>query len=181
MSVYLERRRQTIISPFIKGRILDLGCGFGAFVRFNRPSPENYLGIDEHDPALEWYKSNYPEFRVKKVDLESDRINSQAPFDTIVLTALLEHLKNPDGIFSQFRGLLNPNGIVLITTPTPLGGKIHYFGAKFGFFYLEAADDHEKFYTREDLRDLLDRHGLKMVHYNKFLFGGNQFSVGQML
>ncbi len=180
LSVYIENRRQKIIAPYVTGRILDLGCGYGAFVGHNQPKPENYLGVDHLISIVQWFERQYPEYRVKIMDLESDFLEVESRFDTIVMTACLEHLKNPDHIFSQLPNILNQNGKILITTPTPFGGKIHTIGARFGFFYQEAAEDHEIFYYRETLQDLFSRHGLKMVEYSQFMFGGNQFAVGML-
>ena len=180
LSVYIEKQRQRIIAPHLEGQILDLGCGYGALVRHNTPRPENYLGVDQLFPVQQWFNSKFPEYRVEILDLESDSLEVCLQFDTIVMTACLEHLRNPNHIFGQLPQLLKSNGKILITTPTPLGGKIHAAGAKIGLFYQEAAEDHEVFYNRETLRELLSRHGVIMVEYSQFMFGSNQLAVGKL-
>ncbi len=180
LSVYIEKQRQRLIAPHLNGRILDLGCGYGALVRLNQPLPENYLGVDQLPHVQQWFKHQFPEYHIEILDLEADTLEVHSRFDTIVMTACLEHLKNPDHFFDQIPQLLTSNGKVLITTPTPFGGKIHAFGSKFGFFYPEAAADHEIFYNRDTLRVLFSLHGLKMVEYSSFMFGGNQLAVGKL-
>jgi len=63
---------------------------------------------------------------------KSLRINEK--FDVIVAGDLLEHLTNFEGFFYNCSALLNPDGIVIITTPNPFFcGEFHYVAFKKNF------------------------------------------------
>ena len=54
-SPWLRARRIETIRPFLKGRILDVGCGVGSLSQF--VSSENYLGVDSDDESLRMRRS----------------------------------------------------------------------------------------------------------------------------
>jgi 2-polyprenyl-3-methyl-5-hydroxy-6-metoxy-1,4-benzoquinol methylase len=85
------------------------------------------------------------------------------------MIALIEHIKNPANMLRQSHDLLTDDGDLVITTPTPLGDKIHKVGAKFGLTSKSAVEAHVKIYSREDLQSILNSFGLNMYIYIKSL------------
>ena len=102
-----------------------------------------------------------------------------ASFDTVVMAALLEHLKFPDAALRETRRLLKPGGSLVLTTPTPLGGRIHAWGSHLGLTYREAADEHEGFFASEGLKRLLNEERFNCELYERFLMGMNQLVVAR--
>ena len=102
-----------------------------------------------------------------------------ASFDTVVMAALLEHLKIPVAALRETRRLLQPGGSLVLTTPTPLGGKVHAWGSHLGLTYREAADEHEGFFDYEGLKRLLSEGGFTLELYETFLLGMNQLVVAR--
>jgi 2-polyprenyl-3-methyl-5-hydroxy-6-metoxy-1,4-benzoquinol methylase len=95
----------------------------------------------------------------------------------MLMIAVIEHLRNPGNILRQIPVLLKPDGKFVLTTPTPLGGKIHAIGARINLFYKEAADQHEGFYNRTQISTLLCKYCLEITCFERFLYGGNQLVV----
>lgn len=91
-------------------------------------------------------------------------------FDTVGISAVLEHLKNPDHLISQLSQYLKSGGQILLTTPTPLGGVLYTLGVFLGLLYREAQQEHEVFHDKKKLTVLFEKHGLYISYYQRFLF-----------
>ena len=176
LSEWILRNRYRKVFPHVRGEVLDLGCGY-SIMPGHFPDLPRYIGVDAADGPIAYLRDRYPHYEFFRCDLNLEELSIEGQFDTIILSAVLEHLKTPGRIFSQLSRYLKPDGRVLLTTPTPVGGWIHSLGARLGLFYREAQREHEAFYSFEDLRALVDRHGLAVVHFERFLFGGNQFLI----
>jgi ubiquinone/menaquinone biosynthesis C-methylase UbiE len=95
------------------------------------------------------------------------------------MAALLERLKIPGAALREVRRLLKPGGSLVLTTPTPLGGRLHAWGSYLGLTYREAADEHEGFFDHEALKRLLNDEGFAYELYERFLLGMNQLAVAR--
>ena len=179
LSDYLTKKRIQAVKPYIKGNVLDLGCGFTKIPPLLAPE-QKYVGVDQNQKAISVMLSKYPHQDFYQRDLETDEINIPHRFNTILMLAILEHLNNPNKILGQIPRLLLPDGNLLITTPTLLGGMIHNLGSQIGLFYKEAMEDHKKFYTSRELAQQTHSIELDIVRSHIFLFGGNQLLVCQI-
>ncbi len=99
------------------------------------------------------------------------------PFDTIVMAALLEHLRCPAIALQNIRRMMQSDAKLILTTPTPLGGKLHWLGCQVGLAHREAAEEHVRFYDYRALQLLFETAGFLIERYNKFLFGLNQLVI----
>ena len=50
LSPWLRKKRIEMVYPFLKGKVLDVGCGIGFLSQFI--DPEHYLGIDIDEESL---------------------------------------------------------------------------------------------------------------------------------
>lgn len=94
-------------------RLLDVGCGGGFLVEAARERGYRAEGIEANDAVVAWCRSRGLDVRAGDVDL-LDRYGG-APYDVIVLSAILEHLKSPDGLLDACRRLLAPEGLILVS------------------------------------------------------------------
>ena len=176
LTPWLHQKRTEIIIPFVKGDILDIGCGSADIA--NIKGIEKYYGIELDMGHVEALKNKYPAHSFFQMDLDVDEFpDKRCKFDTIAMIAVIEHLKNPDKILSQIPSLLKEEGKVLITTPSPLGDRIHKIGAMLGLTAIEAVEDHESIYGLSQIKELLNRNGLEVSVYKKFIVGLNQLVV----
>lgn len=111
-----------MVLPYIQGDVLDLGCGVSRIPKYLKPGSK-YVGVEISTKFIEWLKENYPHYTFYQWDLENDQLNLNSQFDTVLMIAVLEHLHNPDNILKQISSFLKPDGKLVMTTPTPLGGK----------------------------------------------------------
>jgi 2-polyprenyl-3-methyl-5-hydroxy-6-metoxy-1,4-benzoquinol methylase len=135
------------------------------------------VGVDVSQHVCDKLSKKYPEHKFFQRDFNQDALALTGCFDTILMAAVLEHLKAPQLLFRQLGSYLLPGGQIVITTPTPLGGLVHTVGSKVGMFYTEAANEHEAFYTRASLTSLAEGSGLMMISYKTFLLFGNQLAI----
>jgi len=48
----------SLVAPYIKGRVLDVGCGTGSLVDYF--SPQEYYGLDVSEKMIERVRAKYP-------------------------------------------------------------------------------------------------------------------------
>lgn len=120
--------RQAIVGEFpnvprASVRILDVGCGNGSFVAIPLArSGFQVVGIDVHQESIDHArilaeKTPTANFLVRDVtDLQ------HAPFDVIILSEVLEHVREPKSLLLDSLRHLKRNGIMIVTTPNGYGG-----------------------------------------------------------
>jgi 2-polyprenyl-3-methyl-5-hydroxy-6-metoxy-1,4-benzoquinol methylase len=106
-----------LAKPYMKGDILEVGCGEGRGVEFLAPLGNSYTAIDkiesiigtltEQFPASSFILANIPPFSM----LEDDK------FDVIVSFQVIEHIKEDKKFISEMYRVLKPGGVALLTTP----------------------------------------------------------------
>jgi SAM-dependent methyltransferase len=180
LSPFLQRQRFHAIHPYLFGDILDLGCGHAEVTQLLEEA-QSYIGIEQDVNLISWLEENFPSRKFYQRDLDCEDLDIPGRFDTILMVALIEHLRNPERLLSQLPGYLKDEGKLVITTPTPFGDRIHRIGARLGFFSMIAVRDHETIYTKTKLRSLLEKNGFALIHHRSFLIGGNQLFVYSLI
>jgi len=99
-----------------KGKILDIGCGNGAFLRYAESQGWEIAGADI-GLAPDARRMNCPlwEGRLQDIDFGGAR------FDVVRLNHVLEHTQNPLDELKIVRELLNPGGILYVAVPNIAG------------------------------------------------------------
>ncbi len=169
LSPFLQRQRLNAARPFLKGRVLDIGCGNGALTEFCLP--ESYYGYDYDAATLAVARATHPKFR-----FEQDFPNNEL-FDTVVGLAIIEHLPRPAEDMRKWASFLDQNGSLVLTTPHPSLEWAHEFGSRIGLFSAGAAEEHEQLINRKLMEGLAEEAGLVVGTYRRFLFGANQLFV----
>lgn len=169
LSYWLVRRRQQAVRRYLRGRVLDFGCGVGTLAEICDPA--GYVGCDTDPRKLEIARRDRPQHRFEIVLPEGER------FDTVAALAFIEHVHDPAGYLRSFAGLLNPGGRIVLTTPHPSLEWVHTSGARIGLFSHAAHDEHEDLIDRARVRELLTGTGMRLAVYRRFLFGANQLFV----
>jgi 2-polyprenyl-3-methyl-5-hydroxy-6-metoxy-1,4-benzoquinol methylase len=176
LSGFLQNRRLAVVRPFIMGDVLDVGCGNACLADQLLPN-QIYVGIDGNPTLIRRLRERRARHSFYQRNLDTMDLDLPQTFDTIVILAVVEHLSQPERLFRQLPLYLKAGGRVLITTPSPLGHRIHTLGARVGLFSQEAAEDHKTIFTLATLCTSLNLSGLAVLHQRLFLLGGNQLCV----
>ena len=104
-------------------KVLDVGCGNGSAVtRYLRHNGGDVLGLDFHEPSIEYAQRNYSgdglRFQVRRVE---DLWIDDERFDVVVLADVLEHLGAPDELLKKVSLLMNDSGRIYVTIPNGFG------------------------------------------------------------
>ena len=103
-------------TPYIKGDLLELGCGEGRGVELLAPLADSYTGIDKIKSVTDTLSKKYPSYTF------TDGVFPPFPygdnsFDTIVTFQVIEHVKKDEEFIKEIHRVLKPGGKALITTP----------------------------------------------------------------
>jgi 2-polyprenyl-3-methyl-5-hydroxy-6-metoxy-1,4-benzoquinol methylase len=178
LSGYLQHGRIQAVIPYLHGDVLDLGCGDGSLAASVEPG-HAYVGVDGRAGLMPTLRARFPAYEFHCRDLDREPLALGKRFHTIAALALVEHLSRPGWMLGQLVEHLLPGGRVVITTPSPIGNRIHQAGARIGLFSVAAMQEHKTIFTRDTLSDCLWQNGLRVSLFKPFLFGGNQLFVSE--
>ena len=103
--------------PYIKGDLLELGCGEGRGVELLAPLADSYVALDKIQSVIDELKSKYPnlDFRQAVFPPFSDLADNS--FDSIVSFQVIEHVKKDKEFLKEIYRVLKPGGKAILTTP----------------------------------------------------------------
>jgi ubiquinone/menaquinone biosynthesis C-methylase UbiE len=103
----------------IKGAILDIGCGCGAYTYEMSKHSRMIVGIDIQEKDLEFAKALTK--GIKKIELSSMSAENLGfndnTFDMIFLIEVLEHIPDQNRAFKEINRVLKPGGLLVILVP----------------------------------------------------------------
>lgn len=102
------------VEKYIKGNVLEIGCGDGYGTRHLVNLAEKYTAVDKYKTKNQenLKGANFIQTQVPILDLFEDNF-----FDVVVSFQVIEHIKQDDVFISEIFRVLKPNGICIITTP----------------------------------------------------------------
>jgi SAM-dependent methyltransferase len=171
LSPYLRRQRFAAARPFLRGRVLDVGCGAGGLSQW--AEPDTYLGVEVDAFSRGRAQVANPRHRFVASLAEVD-----GKFDTVVALAVIEHVNDPAAFLTSLAShlQLSAEARVVVTTPHPSIDWVHDAGAAVGLFSRHANEEHEDLLDENKLRATGAAVGLTMQSYKRFLFGANQIA-----
>jgi len=102
-----------------KGALLDVGAGRGEMLRAARESGWEATGI-EPSPTFADYAAAYAGCKVICRPIEEWHFGA-GTFDVVILSAILEHLYNPDATMAAVSRVLRPGGALYLEVPNERG------------------------------------------------------------
>ncbi len=117
---FVRKRFQTYIAllqPYLKNgvKVLDIG-GYTGDILHLLPKTVEYFDVDIDREALRIAQEKGAK-KTYCINLEQDDLHIDEPFDIILATELLEHLKDPGVVMEKIQTLLKSDGIVLLSLP----------------------------------------------------------------
>lgn len=142
-----------------EARVLDLGCSDGSVAERIRASGHHVTGVDlvAHDGVKERVDT------FVEADLEEGvPPEVGGPFDVIVATDVLEHVRRPEQVLDGARSLLAPGGSLIVSVPN-FGHwypRLRVGVGRFDYDRRGILDrDHVRFFTKRSVERLIDDGG----------------------
>jgi ubiquinone/menaquinone biosynthesis C-methylase UbiE len=144
-----ERRLAFLLSSVAPGdRVLDLGCGDGAFTAALSATGTHPTGADIAQGALERAREQHPGPANVRIEPHGPWPFPDAAFDAVWAGEVIEHVADTERWIDEVRRVLRPGGHLLVTTPK-VGPLTRLRRAP------DPRGQHLRFYTRRTLHDLL--------------------------
>jgi ubiquinone/menaquinone biosynthesis C-methylase UbiE len=100
-----------------EGRVLDVGCGTGQCLSFLSENIEKF-GLEFSDSGIRMCKEKYNLKNIFKCNVSEEKFPFEdKQFDHIIISHVLEHLKNPYNTMKEIKRVLKDDGIIHIAIP----------------------------------------------------------------
>lgn len=146
-------------------RVLDVGCGEGAFAAELAAAGAQVLGVDVAEEPLRRARARHPELDLRLVDGEGPWPLPDAAFDVVWAGEVIEHVPDTAAWLSEVRRVLRSGGSLLLSTPANGPGALlatalsrRAFAVRF-----DPLGDHLRFYNRATLTRLIEDFGFEDV------------------
>ena len=125
-----QREKTSLVERHLPrgGRLLDVGCGAGFFLRALSPSRWDRWGVEISPRSAAAAERHLGEGCVFAGRL-ADAPFEDASFDTVAFWASLEHVTDPRADLETARRLLRPSGLLVVQVPNFASYQSRRFGA----------------------------------------------------
>lgn len=163
---WYKRLRDLRKLGYESGRLLDIGCNFGFFLRVCEPYFETY-GIDISRYAVD--QARYYALRSKILlhDVERGLPFKEGTFDVVVMFDVLEHFKKYEDVLKEVHRVLRPSGCILLTTPNRWSLDSFFFGKDYWF---KRDNTHVVLFSKDSLRRNLLKAGFRVKKIRTITF-----------
>lgn len=146
------------------GRVLDVGCSAGSLGRELAAQGAVVDGIDNDEEAASearrWYR------RVLVGDLDTMVLDLEAgAYDAVVCADVIEHLRDAERLLGRLRPLLEPDGMLLVSTPNIANWSMRllHLGGRWDYRERGIMDrTHVRLFTLRTLKALLRDSGYRV-------------------
>lgn len=171
LGIYLMNWRIRAVFPYIRGRLLDVGCGTNALaVRYKNRSADDGIGVD----VYQWGDVDFIIKDSAKLPFDNKS------FDTVTIIAALNHIRNRSEVLCEAHRVLKRDGRLIITMLPPGISRIWH-----GLRRHWDADQKERGMmdgevfglTEKDINNLLSEAEFHVLFVKTFMFGLNRITV----
>lgn len=141
------------------GRVLDIGCGPGFFLKVAKDKGWQIWGVDLSPKAVEKSRQFLGTKKIYNQPLEKVKFLSNY-FDLVSIFQTIEHIEKPLNLLREVRRILKPAGFLIISTPNASGWQAKLMGKRW-FSYRHP--DHFWFFGEKSLKLLLLKAGFVKI------------------
>jgi 2-polyprenyl-3-methyl-5-hydroxy-6-metoxy-1,4-benzoquinol methylase/ribosomal protein S27E len=162
-------RRARVIERWFphSGRVLDIGCAAGYFLRVLRERGWDVQGIEPSSAIARVARESLGPDRIHQGTLESCVGSARfAPrsFDLVTMWDVLEHLPDPARALEHATGWLRIGGRMILETQDVDSFAARTLGRRWHHY---KQPEHLHHFSRRSITDLLERHGLRVLEVGR--------------
>lgn len=157
-----------ILEKYLRARssVLDIGCGSGTLSFYLANKDHQVTGIDISEKAIKSCKKTAVNLGIKNANFIVMDFPNEIPkekYDFIIFTEVLEHLPDDKFALRKIHSLLNPKGILFLTTPS-INAPLHKLGLTKKF---DKEVGHLRRYQLDELVVTCEKTGFKVLETKK--------------
>lgn len=171
---FFRNRFETVLKGIPTGKVLDVGCGTGGFLKVAKDLGWDVYGVEVSSLAahasIDKLGIGITEGTVEEANYPNEY------FDLVNMSHVLEHMPNPLKTLKEIKRITKPPGYLLIEVPNEKNFKIRNFllnlflhsgtGEKFA-----PRNYHLYLFTKDTLASLIDKSGFKLLLIEEEGFG----------
>ena len=142
-----------------QGRILDVGCGYGYFVRRALAAGFDAYGVDLSSDGIREAEKHIPG-RTFCGTIEGVAELEEMQFDVIFASHLIEHIPDPRSFVAELIHHLSDRGIIVLVTPNIESWLARISRARWVSFKIP---EHVAYYTPKTITRLLEMAGFEIL------------------
>ena len=116
-----------------KGRILDVGCGTGDFLKICEQSGWSIAGIEPNEKARE-LALRKTKLKDCQGTIEEMIETISESFDVITMWHVLEHVRNLTDFVSKIKTMLKPGGVLIVAVPNFKSNDAKHYGSSWAAY-----------------------------------------------
>ena len=147
--------RYKFAAQFVKDKnVLDIACGVGYGSKFLKEAGAKSVdGVDISAEAIEYAKENYSSDGINFIVSDAIKYTPNKKYDVIVSFTTIEQILYFKGFLKNLYNLLNPDGILIISTFNKIITSPHSIGLPFNI----------KEFTIKELSEELENSGFTII------------------
>lgn len=106
-----------LAQPYIKGNVLEIGCGEGRGLSLLAPGSDQYTALDKIQEIIDRLQLAHPEIKFIQGNIPPISMLEDNTYDVVISFQVIEHIKDDKGYLEEIHRVLKPGGKTIITTP----------------------------------------------------------------
>lgn len=145
----------------ITGKIIDVGCALGLFLRELNSDTNELYGCDISEYAIQKARDNVPNAKFQVVDLEDFVPYPDDYFDCITALDVIEHTSDYEKVWETLVKKIKHGGFLIISMPT-----LTWVRKVMGF--MDKDISHVSILKKEQIYKLIQKYQLDIVEENHY-------------
>lgn len=153
--ITIGQKRKMVIaqSGKSKGKILDIGCGTGAFLHAMQEIGWDVVGLEPDETAASIAKSKHG---LSPLNPQALFAQQTSTFDSITMWHVLEHVHTLDAYVAQLRTIMKADGVLFVAVPNYTSNDAVHYGTAWAAYDVPR---HLYHFSPESMKSLMERHG----------------------
>ena len=106
-----------LAKDYVKGDILEVGCGEGRGIALLLPSGTSFTAVDKLEEVIVNLQMKYPAARFLSMNIPPLQKLNDNTYDTVISFQVIQHIEDDHLFLKEIHRVLKPGGVALITTP----------------------------------------------------------------